>query len=587
MSTSSKKTEKRAITYIESMLNSIDFLDYEIKSEDTGVSWDGYIDLLKSSDIEKKENFIDRLPIQVKGRTHYSKKFQRKIKFDIDISDLKNYKKLDGTILFVIKIKEDLSYKIYYKSLLPSNITKILEENKANTNQQIKIQLMEVKDIKHLESICVDFHTDKQIQKKLSDEIFNNQHLSMNGNTVATFNHYYGNNMQNMYDLIGEEKNIYIKSNEDIVGVECLEIEKIGRIVNLNIGFDKKEGYYKTYRVEKDINNNDYIEFGKSFILNMTTKKVNINIKGSLNERIKDLKFICKLSEKNYFYINTIKIGIKFKDEKIEQYKNMLKDLEKIKEFCEHLRIKKDIQLDNWNEEDYRKLHVWIYGIMNRKTINAPNWKTNMIGNVCIRDLTFSAITQRDNGNNFFIRTVWDNSVSEEGAYIYENGKIKIYTNNLFSILNREVYICDDIDIPQMINKFNSYKLNDGEEGLLNLQALEVITAYDTSKNKELLDYAEFLLNKIEKFDDMKEVAIINLMQIKKRKKGILEDEDISKVMEIRKNKSEDDMYLLSVATLMENKTEAEYILKNMLKTERQEFENFPIYTLTKELLKE
>ena len=44
---------------------------------------------------------------------------------------------------------------------------------------------------------------------------------------------------------------------------------------------------------------------------------------------------------------------------------------------------------------------------------------------------------------------------------------------------------------------YNENELQQDEEYVINMQALEAILAYDENKNKNLLDYANFLLDKI------------------------------------------------------------------------------------------
>lgn len=171
--------------------------------------------------------------------------------------------------------------------------------------------------------------------------------------------------------------------------------------------------------------------------------------------------------------------------------------------------------------------------------------------------------------------------------YRYQNGETEIYTKNLFSVLNVDVYKADDVDIGQMIEYFDLYQLEDNEEILINLQALEVIKAYDITKNIELLNYAEFLLNKIKGFQSVEEVVKINLMQIKKRKNQELSEQELRDMIEIRNNNKDSNMFLLAIATIMENKVEINYILKNMSEIEKQEFKNFPIYALMEEVIKQ
>ena len=65
---SSKKTEKKALNKIENLLDQLDYIDYKFNSDDTSISWDGYIDLYRGN-IDQKENFDTRIDVQVKGKS--------------------------------------------------------------------------------------------------------------------------------------------------------------------------------------------------------------------------------------------------------------------------------------------------------------------------------------------------------------------------------------------------------------------------------------------------------------------------------------------------------------------------------------
>ena len=53
----------------------------------------------------------------------------------MDIADIRNYLKKDGTLLLLVMFRnESEDYKIYFLDLLPYNITKLL----ANTNESQK-----------------------------------------------------------------------------------------------------------------------------------------------------------------------------------------------------------------------------------------------------------------------------------------------------------------------------------------------------------------------------------------------------------------------------------------------------------------
>ena len=122
---------------------------------------------------------------------------------------------------------------------------------------------------------------------------------------------------------------------------------------------------------------------------------------------------------------------------------------------------------------------------------------------------------------------------------------------------------------------FEDYELLPDEEILLNFQALEIIKAYDYNGNEELLDYAMYLLNKIDKCENLVDIVYINKMQINKRKNFLTDDMKI-KLIDI-KNKNEDPFYKISVNLLIDNAVEANIIFSQLSEQEQKMFESFPI----------
>ena len=72
---STKKTEKTALNKIENLLDELETFDYNFVADNTGISWDGYIDLYHGN-IDDKGNFDTRIDAQIKGRTTNIKKLQ-------------------------------------------------------------------------------------------------------------------------------------------------------------------------------------------------------------------------------------------------------------------------------------------------------------------------------------------------------------------------------------------------------------------------------------------------------------------------------------------------------------------------------
>ena len=132
---SSLKTEQKAIHKINDLIINIPTAYSKIDENDKNISWDGTIDFYENENIEKKDNYLFSIDVQVKGRSTPKKRLGEKQQLDMDIADIRNYLKKDGTLLLLVMFRnESEDYKIYFLDLLPYNITKLL----ANTNESTK-----------------------------------------------------------------------------------------------------------------------------------------------------------------------------------------------------------------------------------------------------------------------------------------------------------------------------------------------------------------------------------------------------------------------------------------------------------------
>ena len=353
---STKKTEKTALNKIENLLDELETFDYNFVADNTGISWDGYIDLYHGN-IDDKGNFDTRIDAQIKGRTTNIKKLQDKWKFDIDKKDLENYNKIDGTLFLAVRFLKNGDFKIYYKSLLPKNITDLLKEP-SNAKNEIKVTLKEVKNALDLERICRNFALDKETQKKLSKEIFDHNALSIENQKLGTFSTWHRGKF-NPLTILGEEKFIYVlDENENIIDVEYAEIKEV--VQGLNLTVRNKNGiiYYSTVNHSVELLGSQKLIFGKAFSLSDKPQKFSIHLSGTLKERIKQLNFIKDITKDNGFFIEDHYITLKMKVNNIEKYNKIYDTYLKINNFCQKHNIKKDINIDTWSNKDINDLLI-------------------------------------------------------------------------------------------------------------------------------------------------------------------------------------------------------------------------------------
>lgn len=115
------------------------FFSTYINYNDKEISWDGTIDVFNEEN-GKKKNLQGRFPVQVKG-TEQDNLSKKKISFEMEVADLKNYLDDGGCFIFVVYIKNSSTgteSKIYYAGLLPTDLIQILDGAKNNKNITLK-----------------------------------------------------------------------------------------------------------------------------------------------------------------------------------------------------------------------------------------------------------------------------------------------------------------------------------------------------------------------------------------------------------------------------------------------------------------
>ena len=134
-----------------------------------------------------------------------------------------------------------------------------------------------------------------------------------------------------------------------------------------------------------------------------------------------------------------------------------------------------------------------------------------------------------------------------------------------------------NININIMKNSFEKYEYNDEICLRYNIFVLELIKAYDKSNDKEWLNFAEYLIDKILEFIDLPEY-MINKLQIIKRKRKLSQYEK-EELYDIRE-KEKDIMIQCGIAILLENQSDFERFFARL--DDKDTFKKFPIYNLIK-----
>ena len=569
---SKTKEEQIAITKFRDLVDEIDFFKHDFSEDDKGISWDGFINMY-NGDVDKKVNFDYAIDVQIKGRTSPNKKLKSKCRFSLERVDLENYLKKDGTLLLLYSNKKDSNeYKLYYAELLPYNIRLLLKQFSTG---RIKIDMKEILSPQHFELVCRNFKIDKEMQKRINSKIFDKDNLTLSQDKEAKF-YLWDKNVENFepQKLIGAWKYIYtLDENGYTIGISYGEFTNLVSNLDMIISSKSKSIVYSNV-IRETTKDDDKIKFGKAFYFDLKVKTFNIKICGSLKERVEELRFIKEMYKNKFFYINKEKFIIEDNISNKAMFEDLLMRYKRIFEFFKNHNISKDIDFDEWTNNDLNRLYLWITTIEDKKEIKLNSDKS-IVGSISIKDLRISIFARIDKNNMFKVDSIWNSEIANKYEYRYDFIDHVITTNNTFLVLNYEAYMSEDINIKEMKEVFEKVKLSEDEYTLLNFQLLEVLSAYDKNNNEELLKYAEYLSDKLILHDSNDVYFKINYYQTKKRK-GKLNEKYKAEIEKIL-NSNESVEIKLACNILLDNKKETKLLSKKLKPEVLNIFKEYPI----------
>lgn len=158
--------ESMAVSAVQNAISKTDYLGEQISKGDKEPSWDGSIYVYNApADNHKKEDYRATVPVQVKGKKMNDHSAE-KIQYRVSVVDLKNYKIIGGTMFFVVYISSSGETKIYYNSLLPFELNKILKNIGDRKSVSIEFTAFPT-DKTEITNLVMNFARDKDKQALL------------------------------------------------------------------------------------------------------------------------------------------------------------------------------------------------------------------------------------------------------------------------------------------------------------------------------------------------------------------------------------------------------------------------------------
>lgn len=583
------KIEERAIRALENIIDEHSTMQSQFNRMDREMSWDGYIWIFKKGGGQNKENFDDKVPVQIKGHIDREQKYinKKRITYSVEIADLKVYFRDRGIVYFEIFMSEDGKRReLFYSSLFPSKLKSYIETAEKKGNKEyISVSFSKLeKTADKLYIIIKQFSIESRKQgfgigPTVQNTIMVKDMEKVTSITASAIG------VANQYEFLQRLSEGDVCLYGTIEGcpmpfpLEWYDNRTyvIKQRIQQTIGIDSRI-FYEEYDVVTNSNGGIILIPSENLEIDVTNGKFTLKENSNLRQLRVDAEFLLCAMQNTSFTIGNNDF----------QYRrlNMPKALEDQLEF--YIQLDDVLQMIEFNfKKPFKTLSKQIKqqlvsivamknGLYNKDLIDKQhifNWE--------IEDKYIPVIVSRrenddrnDLVNAIYTRKHQTFDVDEKGHY---------FRVPLFVIIDKHIlanlYYYDYAYIKEQIDKAD---VNECTLGTLNYAALQLINVYDATKDEKMLDLAEYQLEQIEKLEGQKSYYLLNRLQIKYRKKE-LSTNDKKRLLQV---KAEDNVVLFGRSVLLQEKEDAGHYYGELTDEERESIKDYPIMYLYQDLCK-
>ena len=537
--------------------------------------WDGYIYVYKqNSKYKTNKEFEGKIGVQVKGKT-VEKLSNGNSKYSIKVDYLRAYQKdRKGVLLFVVEIVDYANTKLFYANLLPVDLQEILSNVKENQKEvTIDIRPIKEKSSSSLKMICLNFLKNANEQMNIPIKNINEiQEIKEIKIPIVSEEKYFEDYLFNndIYSYaIDKETNAKIALPK-LQELQKFSTNKVSVVVN-------GRQYYNNITFVKN-KTEEYVLYGKSTKIFLNQNKITFKIKGNVYERIHDTEFIIDLVKNKALTIDNkymdLKVNVISSEEKmyIENIKKDLERLKKIKNLFEKFNILFDVDLDNLSNTDWKNLDMLIYINDGNRIEKITESKLYNI-KIAHYNIAFIAIIDENNRTNIY--NYFSDLSNIMKVFYYDEKKKEVPISVYINMKMTTLLEYSNINFEVIKETFNSLDSNEETLERCNLWMLDVLNAYDQTKENKVLDLAKYINERIMEHRN-NNIDIVNKMQILKRLRDLSVDE--KETLYTLREENKDMMMQCAIAILLENKSDFERFFSKLKNTEKDMFRNFPIF---------
>lgn len=574
-----------AVLALKNVIQLNDLMKEYINDNDKEPSWDGFIYLYKSDDM-KAENIKHRIPVQVKGKNQENLLKKQRISYPVEYKHLRNYYKDGGAFYVVVAISDDRrKTTIFYNALTTVKLNALLknsEKKKPDQTKNVVLERLKNDDDKLLFKVLSQFGFDREQQGSGEGEIIEkviNIDVINKVDSIRVTSYLTTNEEEILKMVSSGELCLYgYRSDVDMWFPFDLEQQKDMRLkkvlqIDKTLGIDRQV-YYNNYLVEREYSKDPIIRVSENLTIDLLGGKLNFNMHGNIKSLKRDVDFLYAILNGNTFWMDNKQVS-EYTDVKLPA--DLKANMEMITDFynaLEEIEFSCDKRTDEFNENNWKAVTKLI-NVYHRKIKLKEDdksewyiwwWDEKIIPILIVKD-------END-------KTQIVNWIGKEGYAVFTEretgGQSRLPKGLLFKRdIWERLYDVDEEILLRDIEKsdYSERTLND-----LYMFFVEILAAYDITRNEKYFDMAQLLSNKLLQVDENNEYGIINKLQLLKRKRELSEDE-ISVLEKLEEN-TNDSMVRSAVNILLENKHNAKKLVNQLSEEDQATFKQFPIYNL-------
>jgi hypothetical protein len=568
----------------------------DIKWNDKGISFDGGIEVYSHQKIEKS-NFINKVPVQVKGTTiQKTILLKDKISHPVKKKDIEvYYKHSQGVLYFVVTINP-ITYvrQAYYRIMAPLELKGLLSQLDASGKGSIALTFKKL-ERGYLETLCKTFIEVVEKQPKHFIE----------ASKEMEFTHYkvdFVDVKKDSFDLFEETAYIYGFTSDKIeMPLEATKVDKLrmGKTEVVRLNGEEIDITYQITETEKKYK----VVIENTLTIDLDKKKKSGNLHlgkvRTLGSYVKCLRLINYYMEHNKLPFQSLQLGggldkkedFHWIEEEIKSYKELI-------DICGQVGISENYVFND--EEDLPSLFNSIIDIFKNKQyglLNIPQGKledTKLINIELSKYVKLKLVYLDEKFINFYS----EEALITIGGFIPKtdiannNGQdtdILVMPDNWEDYFHKvSNYVSQSIE--EMVKDtnfdFEIVKLSFADEYHV-IQAdmtinvsLKYISYYDKSRDERYLELALDLNQRYSAKFPKDDIAKVNIYLIKLKQHHELSVEEQTNILDIQERAENDKNQTLRFAceVLLQSKIKAQRIFSSLDDKEKETMMEFPIY---------